>query len=191
MVFVDIRDGRDHGREIEKRRVRLIGFRYEEFARAEPCVGTRRVELTADHEGRIESARRKERGNERGRCRLAVRARNGDAAAQAHEFGKHHRARYDGDAEFARRNDFRIVVLDGRRDHHGVCAANVALVVTERDARAEALQPLGDGALGDVRAAHDVPEIEEHLGDAAHACAADADEVKMIDQKLQFDLPFL
>ena len=38
-----------------------------------------------------------------------------------------------------------------------------------------------DGALGDVGAAHPVAQAREHLGDAGHARAADADEVDVVD----------
>ena len=42
-------------------------------------------------------------------------------------------------------------------------------------------QPLDIGALGDVGALHLVAEIDQHLGDAAHADAADADEMHRPD----------
>ena len=42
-------------------------------------------------------------------------------------------------------------------------------------------QALDVGALGDVRALHRIAEIDQHLGDAAHADAADADEMDRAD----------
>ena len=42
-------------------------------------------------------------------------------------------------------------------------------------------QPLHVGAVGDVAALHRVAEIVQHLGDAAHADAADADEMDRAD----------
>ena len=111
-------------------------------------------------------------------------ARNCDSAAKTHQFGEHHGARHDGNAELAGGDDLRVVLMHRRRNHHGVRAADVLFVVATEDARTERLQALGDGALREVRAAHDVAEIEHHLCDAAHARTADADEMQMVDQKL-------
>ena len=53
--------------------------------------------------------------------------------------------------------------------------------MAERDARAELRETLGDGVRLEVRALHLVAEVDEHFGDAAHAAAADADEVDGVD----------
>ena len=47
-------------------------------------------------------------------------------------------------------------------------------------------QPLDVGALGLVGALHRIAEIDQHLGDAAHADAADADEMHRTDVARQF-----
>ena len=184
VVFVDVRHDGDDGRQIEERRVRLVRFRDEEFARAEARVRARAVELPADDERGVEPALREKGCGERRRRRLPVGARNGDPAAKTHEFGKHHGARHDGDAEFARRDHFGVVRFHGRGNDDGVRPSDVLLVVALIDAGAETLQAFGDGRACEVRAAHDVAEVEHHFGDAAHARAADTDEMQMIDQKL-------
>ena len=53
--------------------------------------------------------------------------------------------------------------------------------MAEENSRAEAREALGDGVGLEVRALHLVAEIEQHFGDAAHAGAADADEVDEVD----------
>ena len=188
VVFVDVRHDRDHGREIQEGRVRLVGLGDKKLARPEPRVGARAVEAAADHEGGIEPARRQERGDERRGRRLSVGARDRDAAAQTHQFGEHHGARHDGNAEFARGGHFGIVGLHGRGNDDGVRPLDVAFVVSVGDAGAELLQALRHGASRKVGSAHDVTEIEQHLGDAAHAAAADADEMQVFDQKLHSNL---
>ncbi len=50
-------------------------------------------------------------------------------------------------------------------------------VVADEDARALVAQPLDVGVVAGVRALHLVAEIDQHLGDAGHADAADADEM--------------
>ena len=59
-------------------------------------------------------------------------------------------------------------------------------LMADRDRDALVAQPLDVGALGDVRPLHGVAEIEQHLGDAAHADAADADEMHRTDVARQF-----
>ncbi len=51
----------------------------------------------------------------------------------------------------------------------------------ENLARPQPAQTFGHGALGQVRAAHLVAQVQQHLGDAAHSRAADADEVHALD----------
>jgi hypothetical protein len=43
------------------------------------------------------------------------------------------------------------------------------------------MQPLDVGVVGGVGALHGIAEIDQHLGDAAHADAADADEMDRSD----------
>src|SRR5881296_3422226 len=47
----------------------------------------------------------------------------------------------------------------------------------EAQPHAERREPLGGGIDGEVRAADLVAEVDQHFGDARHACAADADEM--------------
>ena len=58
-----------------------------------------------------------------------------------------------------------------------VGAVDVLGLVADHDLDALLAQPLDVGVVGGVRALHGVAEIAQHLGDAAHADAADADEV--------------
>ena len=60
-------------------------------------------------------------------------------------------------------------------------AGNVFGLVADADLDALVAQTADIGALGNIRALHDVAEIAKHLGDAAHADAADPDEVNRSD----------
>ena len=100
-----------------------------------------------------------------------------DAALQPHQFGQHFGAAHHRNALRARRHQFRIVALDRGRDHDHVGAVDVLGLVADDDRDALLAQPLDIGAFGGIRALHGVAEIAQHLGDAAHADAADPDEV--------------
>ncbi len=58
--------------------------------------------------------------------------------------------------------------------------------MADRNLGALVAQPLDVGAVGGVGALHRITEIHQHLGDAAHADAADADEVHRTDIARQF-----
>ena len=125
-------------------------------------------------------------GDQRGGGGLAVRAGDGDAAFQPHQLGQHLGAPHHRQALRARGDQFGIVALDGGGHHHHVGAVEVLGLVADGDLDALVAQALDVGAVGDVRAVHGVAEIGQHLGDAAHADAADADEVDRADVARQF-----
>ena len=104
-------------------------------------------------------------------------AGNGDAAFQPHQLGQHFGAAHHGNALGARRHQFGIVALDRGRYHEHVGAGDVLGLVAHGDVDALVAQAADIGALGGIGALHGVAEIAQHLGDAAHADTADADEV--------------
>ena len=77
--------------------------------------------------------------------------------------------------------DFGILLRHGARDDDDVGVADVVGAVADHHARAELLEALGDRIRLEVAALHFVAEVHEHFGDAAHATAADADEVDAVN----------
>jgi hypothetical protein len=153
---------------------------------AEPGVGAIRVDDPAIDDRRIKAPGVKQRCDERGRCGLAVRARNRHAAFQPHEFGEHLGAADNWQALCARSDQLRVVTLDCRRDDDHVCAIYVFRLVTDDDFDAFVAQTFDVGAIRNVGAGDAVSEIGEHFGDAAHANAADAHEMHRTDVARQF-----
>ena len=76
---------------------------------------------------------------------------------------------------------FRIALLDGGRDHDDGGVVEVLGLVADEALDALVAQALDVGAVGLVGALHLVAEVVQHLGDAGHADAADADEVHGAD----------
>ena len=85
----------------------------------------------------------------------------------------------------ARRQHLGIVLLDRARHDHDLGVGDIVGAMADRDLDAELGQAARVGALGDVAALHLVAEIVQHLGDAGHADAADADEVDQSDIERQ------
>ena len=86
--------------------------------------------------------------DERGRRRLAMRAGDGDALLEPHQFGEHFGAAYDRQALFARGDEFRIVALDRGRDDDHCGVAEMAGIMADKDRRALVAQALHIGVFG-------------------------------------------
>ena len=93
------------------------------------------------------------------------------------------------DAEVLGRQDFRIIERDGSRDDDGVHTADVLrLLAAQRDLRAHLAQFLDDAGILAVRPRHLIAEFHHHLGQRAHAGAADAYEMNLLDAFQLFEL---
>src|SRR5207244_3368845 len=137
-----------------------------------------RVELAAHHRGGIEAGVRDHGGDEAGGGGLAVAAGDGHALLEAHQLGQHLGAGDDGDAAGAGGADLGVRLAHGAGgDHHVDVVGEVAFAVADGDAAAQLRQAAGDVALFQVGAADAIAQVEQQLGDAAHADAADPDEV--------------
>ena len=181
VIGVDVGHDRNHRRQEEEGRIRLVGLGDQEIALTEAGIGAGGIEAAADDEGRIDTAFGEDAGHQAGGGRLAVRAGDGDAAFESHQLGQHLRARHDRDFPFAGGDDFRIIRLDRRRDHDGIGAGDVLGGMADGDADALAFEAAGRGAGGEIGAADVEIEVGEDFGDAAHPGTADADEVNVLD----------
>ncbi len=76
-----------------------------------------------------------------------------------------------------RGDELGIVALDRGRNHDDLRRAEIFRVMADMDERALAAQPQDIGVFGRVRALHRIAEVEQNLGNAGHAYAADADEM--------------
>ncbi len=177
MIGIDVRDDRDHRRQQQERAVGFIRFGDEILARTEARVSAGGNELAADDECGIEPGFGEHACGQRGRRRLAVRARDRDAAPEAHELAEHFRARHDRNAARTRGRDFGVVGFDRARCDEHVDVVDVLRVVALVDARAERGETARRRVLAAIGARYRITEIAEHFGDAAHADAADADEM--------------
>src|ERR1700722_6356973 len=86
-----------------------------------------------------------------------------------------------GNALRPRPHQFGIVALDRGRHHQHIGAGDVLGLVADIDGDALVAQTADIAAFGSIRALHGVAEIAQHLGNAAHADAADTDEVNGSD----------
>ena len=144
VIGVDIRHHRDDRRQVQERRVRLIGFGDEKIAGAESRARACRQKSSANHERRIESAFRKYRRNQARRRRFSMGTGDGDPLLQTHELSEHQRARHDGNGAFACRLHFRIVLRNRRRNDDGIDTCDVLRVMADGNRDAETREPARD-----------------------------------------------
>ena len=77
--------------------------------------------------------------------------------------------------------DFRIVRRNGGAGHHHFGAGNIFGAVSLKNRGAQTGQALGDGRTLEVGAGDLVAQVQQHLGDAAHADAADTDKMNALN----------
>ena len=177
MVGVNIGDHRHHRREMQERSVTLVGFRDQILTAAQFGVGVRALDLAADHERRIQPAGRQHRRDQAGGGGLAVRAGDGDAIAETHQLRQHFRASHHRHAPLACGAHLGVVLLDRRGHHDHIGLRQVRGGMTFFYGRTQFRQARRSGAGFEIGAAHRVAQIQQYLGDAGHAGAANADEM--------------
>ena len=179
VLVVDVGDDRDGRHQVQEAAVALVGLRQQVFAAAEHGVGPQGAHAAAHDHRRIQIAGREHGGGQAGGRRLAVRPRDRDADLQAHEFGEHLRPADHGDPAPARLADLAVGFGDGRRADHDIGAGDLVGRVPLVDARPQTDQTLGDIRLPQIAAADGEPQIQQDLGDPAHADAADGDQMNV------------
>ena len=181
MIGIDIGHYGNGRRQLEERAIGFVRLGDQVLALAELGIGAESIEAPADHRGRVDAAMGQDRRHHAGGGGLAVGAGDGDPIFHPHQFGQHFGTRDDGDQPAVGFEDFGVVGPHRGRGHHHVDVGEVLAAVAITDRSAQLTEAPGDLALFEVGTGHLVAEIDEHLGDAAHADAADADEVDFAD----------
>ncbi len=181
MFAVDVGDHRQNRRQLEEGAVAFIGLDYEQIALAHARVAAAHGGGSAanDHGG-VESGVIENGGGHRGGGGFSMAAGHGDAELQTHQLSQQLAARDYRDAQPPRFNDFGIGSVDRGADHQHARAVDVGGAVALMDGGAERGEAFGDGAEPQVRPADLIAEIQQHLGNSAHADPADAREVQVL-----------
>ncbi len=178
MLAVDIGHHRDGRRQKEKTAVAFIRLRDDKLALAHLGVGAEAAHPAADHHGRIETGGAEHMGDHRRRGGLAVAPGHRYPIFRAHQLGEHFSARNHRDLAAARLEHFRIGIFHRRGDHHhrGI-HRQVVLLVSDEHPRAQGAQPRRRFAIVEIGARNRITLVQQNFRYAAHADAADADEM--------------
>jgi hypothetical protein len=110
-----------------------------------------------------------------------VGAGDGDAVFHAHQLGQHLCPGDDRDHPLPGLENLRVVLLNGRGGDHHINMRQVLAGMADVDLAADGCQALRGIRLAQVGAGDLVAQVQQDLGNAAHADAADADEVDFLD----------
>ena len=110
--------------------------------------------------------------------------------AITHQLSKHLGARHYRNALLERQRHLGVGSIDRAGHYQHIGTGNVTGLMADENLRTEALQTLGTGRHLEVRAGHLVTQVEQHLGDSAHADPADTDEMDATDTAHAPDLGF-
>ena len=180
MFTVNRRHYGDDWRQHQEAAVALVGLHDKVFAFAQPGGCARLIHSPAHDKGRVEMGCRQYGGDHRSCRRLAVRAGHSNSIFQPHQFRKHLRARNHRNFAFVRFDDFGIVRFYRGRSHDDVRTIRVRSLVTLENGRAEILQAFGDRRRFYVGTRYGIAKREQHFSNAAHADAADTDQVNAL-----------
>ena len=109
-----------------------------------------------------------------------MHARDRDAVLQPHELGQHLGPLDDRDLARPRLDDFRILLVDGGAGDHHSRSHHVGGGVALKNRRAQRGQPVGNRRAAQVGAGDGIAEGQQDLGDAAHADAANPNEMNAL-----------
>jgi hypothetical protein len=179
VVQLDVEDDGDLGGVPVEAAVALVGLGDEQLAVAVLRVGRRGVEVAADRVRGAQAEGAQRDGEHGGRRGLAVGSGDGDRPPPGRQGGERLGAVEDGQAAQAGGGQLGVAVANGAGDHHaGGVLRQVRRLVAEVHADAQRPQRGGGVRLPRVAAGHLGAAQREDLGDARHARAADADEVR-------------
>ena len=182
MIFLDIRHHRHRGPQVQEAGVELAGLSQKSMAFADAGAAADEVQIAPDMNGGILAALHQhltEHGRGGG---LAVGSAHADSGFIAFHQLAQQRGPFDGgNAKPLRFHPLRVVGQDGHGIDHQIGPVNVFRPVANGHGNVQFL-PQVPGSVGFqiVRAGQPVSLFQQHLGQAAHAGAADADHVDML-----------
>ena len=181
MVHVFGVDIGDHGAgrvELGKSAVAFVTLDHHPVALA--CLVVRPIGMDdpAIDDGRVDICAIQQRRDHRGRRRLAMCARNADRVLQPRDLGQHVSPAHDRNTCGARRIDLWIARLDRGGDDYRAGPLHILGGVPDEDLRAPLAQALDIVGLAYVRALHLIAHRDHDIGDARHADAANADNMR-------------
>ncbi len=181
MLAVNVGDDGEDGPQLQKRAVTFVGLGDEVLGLADAGIGADGVNTAADDDRGVEPSGGEHGGDHRGGGGLAMHAGDGDAVLEAHQFGEHFGTGDYRNVAGVGGGDFGVVACDGGTGDDDVSAGDVFGAMALEGERAECGEAMGDGRGLEVRAGNLIAEVQQDLGDAAHADAADAYEMNALN----------
>jgi len=180
LLPVEVGDHRHLGRQIQEGGVAFVGLGHEVAVPAQDGVAAEVVPHGPHQNRRVQASGPEDRGGHGGGGGFAVGPGNGDLEMSLHKAGLHFAPAQDPAPRGPGRSQLGVVLFDRGGVNHYRVLGEVLRAVALKDPDAELLETPGDGALGHIGAAHPVALAHQEFRQAAHAYAADADEVVVL-----------
>ena len=181
VLAIDVGHDRQDRRQLQERTITLVGLSHQVLRLSQAGIRSHGVDAAANYDSGIEATRGQHCGHHGCCCGFAVHAGDGNAVLQAHQFGQHLRTLNDRDVHVVRFGDFGIFRGNRGTGDNDLSPRDVFSAMSFKDGCAEARQPLGHGGTFQIGAGNLVAKIEQHLGNAAHANAADTYEMNTLN----------
>ena len=143
VVIVNVGNNSNKRLQMCERCVALVSFGDEIAARTQARVGSGALQASTDDESWIFAALGEDAGNQAGRRRLAVCARNRDGIAEAHELAEHLGPGDHRNPLVQSGVDLRVASGDCARDDHNIGTGNIFRRMTDRNPGADPAQGVG------------------------------------------------
>ncbi len=135
------------------------------------------IQQPANHIGRIQPACIQHRSHQTGGGGFAMRARNRNAITEAHQLSQHLGTTNHRNTLCLCLKKFGVIRCNGGRNDHHIGTMHPLGLMPDPHLRSQLAQTAHRGRLAHIAAANHVIQIQQHLGNTAHAHATDADEM--------------
>ena len=179
VLGVDAGNHRQNRRKLQERPIAFVRLNQQEIALSQTSIRSKGIDPSPDDDRGIFAGGVEDSRGDRSRRCLAVAAGDRDAVLEPHQLGEQFPALDDGNLAGFRRNSLRVVTRNRGADNDRVGALRVFGGVALKHPSPQRLQAFGDRGTPQVGAADAVAEVQKNLSYAAHADAANTDEVNM------------
>ena len=182
MIRVDVEHHGHRGTHVQEAGVELACFGQEGAALADARTAADEIQIAADVDGGVHLTLHENLGKHGGGGGFAVRAAHADGRFEAFHQLAQQRCTLDiGQAKPLNFHALGVVRQDGHGIHHQIRAVDVLRLVADGDRDAQIIAQVASGiGFQIIRTGNDVALLLQHLRQAAHAAAADADHVDVL-----------
>ena len=181
MLAIDIGNNRENGREVQERTVALVGFGDQVLRVAKARIRAHCIHAATYHHCRVQPTRRQHCGDHGSGGRFTMHTCNRNPIFQAHQFRQHFCTPDHRDVLSPGLQHLGVRRADRGTHHHDFSNGGILFLVTFVNHRSQTREPLRYRTRLHIGAGNLIAKVQQHLGNAAHADAANAYEMNALN----------